>query len=615
METQATTECYVLVMSRRKVPSALTLIALLLLALLPTLAGLQYHWLGQLRDNERVRMKNNLSVSVSRFREDFDRELTRVYSVFHQAEPSDAADEIAQFQQNIFQWKEAPEPAMVEDIYVADRISSSEPRLRRYDPGRRTLDTLPWPPGLSEAKKRLSGTDLNDGSWLEPSAHSIVLDDAPLLIVPRERAELKSWSTTVGGPLSFTIIALDREYLRNNFIPGLIQKYFSIDGVVEYNVAIARDSTSKSVFYSSDPTGANALLNEPDVSESIGGFQKESLLYVFSKMVETRESNESSQVYTALVAPETAGKWIGVNKLNHFRQDPTESARSIPADATGEWRLAVQHKSGSLDAAVDSNRKRNLGISFGILLLFGVSILTMWIASRRVQRLAKQQIAFVAGVSHELRTPLAVIQSAGANLADGVVESPDQSRRYGRLIRSEGRRLGEMVEKILDFAGIQSQRRVYDLRPTDVADLVRSTMAENVALFENEGFQVEADMPGEEIPALADAAALKSAFQNLIGNAVKYADGNKWLRVSVERLDHQVAIRVQDRGLGIPSADLPHIFEPFFRGRDVVDAQIHGSGLGLSLVKHVIDGHRGAISVISSSHQGATFTITLPTAI
>jgi two-component system phosphate regulon sensor histidine kinase PhoR len=85
--------------------------------------------------------------------------------------------------------------------------------------------------------------------------------------------------------------------------------------------------------------------------------------------------------------------------------------------------------------------------------------------------------------------------------------------------------------------------------------------------------------------------------------------------VSVERLDKLVTIRVHDRGLGIPSEDLPHIFEPFFRGRDVVDAQIHGSGLGLSLVKHIVDGHRGTIAVTSSARQGAIFTINLPAAI
>src|SRR5882672_797535 len=211
-------------MPRRKFPTALTSIALLLLAFLPVLAGLQYHWLGQLRDNERERMKNNLSVSVSRFREDFDRELTRAYYVFHQVEPGDAANEIAQFQQNIARWGEAPAPAMVEDIYVADQIPSSEPRLRRYDRDRRTLDALPWPLRLGAVKERLTKTRLNDGSWQDTTATSKVLDDESLLIVPRERDDekVKFGFASDEGPASFTIVTLDRDYLRNKYIPGLI---------------------------------------------------------------------------------------------------------------------------------------------------------------------------------------------------------------------------------------------------------------------------------------------------------------------------------------------------------------------------------------------------------
>src|SRR6185436_1364276 len=104
---------------------------------------------------------------------------------------------------------------------------------------------------------------------------------------------------------------------------------------------------------------------------------------------------EGTEKYTVHTLPETTGKWIAARQ---FHEDSSEITRSIALSASGEWRIAVQHRAGSLDAAVDSNRKRNLGISFGILLLFGISILTMWIASRRVQRLAKQQLAFVAGV-------------------------------------------------------------------------------------------------------------------------------------------------------------------------------------------------------------------------
>jgi signal transduction histidine kinase len=277
-----------------------------------------------------------------------------------------------------------------------------------------------------------------------------------------------------------------------------------------------------------------------------------------------------------------------------------------------EWRLAVKHRAGSLEAAVANARLRNLGISFGILLLLGISVLTMVVTTHRAQRLASQQMAFVAGVSHELRTPLAVIRSAGENLADGLIEDATQSRKYGTIIRNEGRRLSEMVERILDFAGIQAQRRNYELRPVEVTDLVKATLDDNAALLDSGMFEVATSLPPESMKILADPAALKSALQNLVSNAVKYSNGSKWIGLTVQRHGDSVEIRVQDRGIGIPSSDLPHIFEPFYRGREVMDAQIQGSGLGLSLVKHVVEGHKGTIAVDSSHRRGTTFTLRLP---
>ena len=124
-----------------------------------------------------------------------------------------------------------------------------------------------------------------------------------------------------------------------------------------------------------------------------------------------------------------------------------------PAEDFGRWRLLVQHQSGSLEAAVARARRQNLAISFGVLLLLTVSIALLAATSRRAHRLARQQMEFVAGVSHELRTPVAVIRSAAENLSHGVVDSGDRVKRYGQLLETEARRLGEMVERVLQYAG------------------------------------------------------------------------------------------------------------------------------------------------------------------
>ncbi len=133
-------------------------------------------------------------------------------------------------------------------------------------------------------------------------------------------------------------------------------------------------------------------------------------------------------------------------------------AQPIVRAARSAWQLVVRHRAGSVDAAVAELRMKNLAVSFGILLVLGVSMALIVINSQRAQRLARLQMEFVAGVSHELRTPLAVISSAADNLTDGIIESKPQVKLYGTLIRNEARRLEGMMEQILAFASGQKRR-------------------------------------------------------------------------------------------------------------------------------------------------------------
>src|SRR5262249_7918466 len=139
-------------------------------------------------------------------------------------------------------------------------------------------------------------------------------------------------------------------------------------------------------------------------------------------------------------------------------------------------------------------RRRNLFISFGILALLGASVALMMLSARRARRLAEQQMDFVASISHELRTPLAVIDSAAYNLDKGVVRDPRQIKGYGALIRKETGRLTEMVEQVLEFAGVQSGRRRYDLQPASIGQVIDDVLASSRPLLSllNEGeFQIE----------------------------------------------------------------------------------------------------------------------------
>ena len=222
---------------------------------------------------------------------------------------------------------------------------------------------------------------------------------------------------------------------------------------------------------------------------------------------------------------------------------------------------------------------------------------------------------FVAAVSHELRTPLAVICSAGENLADGVVSDGDQVKRYGSLIGTEGRRLGDMVERVLQFAGIGSGTTTHARADVDVAQVIADAVDGVSADARDRGVSITVH-PNGTLPTVAgDANALRSAVQNVVGNAVKYSASGGSVDVTTEVIyGGIVRIRVADHGIGIDAGDLPHIFKPFYRGRRAVDTQVRGSGVGLSVVQHVMRVHGGDVRVDSRAGEGTTVTLVLPAA-
>ncbi len=145
-----------------------------------------------------------------------------------------------------------------------------------------------------------------------------------------------------------------------------------------------------------------------------------------------------------------------------------------------------------------------------------------------------------------------------------------------------------------------------------LADIVEGALSGAQPAIRERAIEVDVEVP-DDLPSIkVDESAMRRAIQNLVDNAVKYAGDKRWvgLRAGVE--GSEVFVRVEDKGTGIDKGDLPHVFEPFYRGRSV--GQIHGSGLGLSLVKQIVESHGGRVSVTTASGQGSIFTIHLPVA-
>jgi two-component system sensor histidine kinase SenX3 len=279
----------------------------------------------------------------------------------------------------------------------------------------------------------------------------------------------------------------------------------------------------------------------------------------------------------------------------------------------GAWELQVAHKGMPLAAAFEQTRRRNLLLSLVVELLLVSAIAFLVVAARRMERLASQKMQFVAGVSHELRTPVSAIAMLSRNQADGLVTGPDRVRQYGELIHQQSRRLNEMVEQTLQYAGIRSgrapARRAVDVRRL-LEDVVEARRAELAAA----GFDVELAVPSDLPEIQGDPQSLQTAIDNLLTNAQKHAVGGRWIRISAlwAAPEKEVRISVEDRGAGIDPADHAGIFEPFSRGRAAIEAQIPGSGLGLSLVRGAAEAHRGTVTLVTEPGRGSTFTLHLP---
>ncbi len=284
----------------------------------------------------------------------------------------------------------------------------------------------------------------------------------------------------------------------------------------------------------------------------------------------------------------------------------------------GRWRISARHRAGSLDAAVKVSRLRNLAVAGLLLLLIAAAGWALVRNTGRARRLAEMEFAFVAGVTHEFRTPLTVIRGAGHNLLSGVVKDAAQRERYTKLIVQHAENLTEMVEQVLGFAGARGGGAKNAHEAVRVMDAINEGL--EAAGGEIEGARCEVDLqaPPEIPPVMGDPVALRRAFQNLIGNAAKHGGDGGWIGITVEvggtGERQEVTVRVQDRGPGIPAAELAHLFEPFYRGERAKADQVRGTGLGLSLVAEIAKAHGGSVTGENLAEGGAVFTLRLPAA-
>lgn len=256
----------------------------------------------------------------------------------------------------------------------------------------------------------------------------------------------------------------------------------------------------------------------------------------------------------------------------------------------------------------------NINVAVG-LAVAGVLVAGIFLTLRgtsRELRLSQMKSDFVSNVSHELKTPLASIRLFGELLRSGRVSSPEKVREYGELIETEGRRLSQLIANILDFARIESAQRPYARTQLDLGALVQDTLERFQVAVKHEGFVIDYQRPPEAVNVVGDSAALGQAVYNLVDNALKYSKDVRRLAVEVSQQQEHAVLVVTDHGIGIPAEEHEKIFERFHRVSTGLVHAVRGSGLGLSIVKHVVDAHQGRIEVASEVGKGSRFTVRLP---
>jgi len=293
---------------------------------------------------------------------------------------------------------------------------------------------------------------------------------------------------------------------------------------------------------------------------------------------------------------------------------PGTVAAGRSASVTGlPWPVLVVNRDAKAELEEFAGRRR--------LLLGALALLTVVVGagSYSVARAYAREIAvmrlqsdFVSAVSHEFRTPLTSLRQLSETLNEGRPLEDERRARYYQALDRATNRLQKLVEGLLDFGRMESGAMVYRKQGVDAAALVTSVVNEFHREAGDRGYRVDLNA-ADDLPAIhADPEALGRAVWNLLDNAEKYSPECKTVQVDVEREGAGIAIRVQDHGLGIPAAEQQEVLRKFVRGTAAHTTGIKGTGIGLAMVKHIVDAHGGSLRVQSAPGAGSTFSIVLP---
>jgi signal transduction histidine kinase len=348
---------------------------------------------------------------------------------------------------------------------------------------------------------------------------------------------------------------------------------------------------------------AGVLLNEGFVSDDLiaGSIGKTLNLY---------HQNTAPSSDIAITISDESGRVLYSNAAaqnGHFLETNFDRPFS-------NWKARIGLRNTNLDDLARRSFLQSAGATFLVLVFLICGMALTIRATAREARLAQAKSNFVSNVSHELKTPLSLLSLFSEILELGRVNSEEKKTEYYRIIRHESLRLNKMIDNILDFSKIEAGRKTYVFADGDMAEVIEHVLASYRYQIINSGFDIQTNIQPSLPPVLIDRDAMAQAISNLLDNAIKYSGEVKQLSITTKTLGAELSIEIADHGIGIPRAEQAKIFEKFYRVGNGLVHDVKGSGLGLSLVKHIIEAHQGTISIESEVGKGSRFTILLPLA-
>jgi signal transduction histidine kinase len=532
---------------------------------LAILAVLEYRWAGIVSEANRERMQTRLHTAVSEIQAEFNRDILDLSLALEPALPT-SPGEWRRYAQGFAAWRRKSRyPGIAANVYTF-RFTPAGKTIRKWNPA--TADFAPTdrpvPPFAA-----LSGTS--------PTR------TGPVLLIETNNAPVLIQTQAFGSVRNIVVVELSLDTLRRDVFPDLIHRYLGDDRLAEFQIGVLARTLPQSVGPSfqpaSAPPGGVSFIYQSDPNLSPASF------------LQTDES------------------------LLLLRHDQPGSPLTQNSAA---WELVAKHRQGSLASAASEARRRWLIINFAVLIILALGLVTIVTSIWRAQTFLRLQMEFVAGVSHELRTPLSVIGSAADNLAEGVVRSEKDVQEYGSLILSECRRLSGLVEQTLRFSASKADVRSREIQFFHITDVIDRALSAAVTATDGNSFSLEKIVDPDLPMVRADLNLLSECLLNLISNALKYGGDAQWLGIRAHTVETGhgtgVQITIEDRGIGIPCAELRHVFEPFYRGQTARSAQIRGTGLGLSLAREAANSMGARITVESTVGKGSAFTLHIPPA-